>query len=137
MKPSRRNILALIGATPLAAREALETKAMSLAGVAGPEAPTPPYGMPAASSDPTKQQIISALRIPSVREEMRSLLFEEHQRVGYLDHDLASKRSFSLAAKIVFQRQRNIERRLVEMQTEYTWNRINQAILRALGLSRP
>lgn len=134
MKASRRNILALIGVAPLATKEALEDKAMRLAGIQqGGNAAS--YGVPGVINDPTKQQMVSALRIPSVREEMRSLLFEEVKYVNAIDHDLASKRSFSLAAKIAFQRQRLVERRLEEMQGEYIWHKINRAIFRALGLS--
>lgn len=44
------------------------------------------------------------------RKELESLLYEQHRAVHFLDTDLANKRSFSLAAKITFQRQRNVER---------------------------
>ena len=67
-------------------------------------------------------------------ETVRSILFEENKIVGAIDHDLASKRSFSLAAKVTFQRQRNVERRIEEMKTEYTGSRIYSAMRKATSL---
>ncbi len=67
------------------------------------------------------------------REAIRAILFEEYKLVGAIDHDIASKRSFSLAAKVTFQRQRNVERRIDEMQAAYPHERINKIIRGFLG----
>lgn len=48
--------------------------------------------------------------------EVESACFEENRFVHVIDHDLWSKRSFSMAAKITFQRQRNVRRSMEGMR---------------------
>lgn len=83
---------------------------------------------------PTNEQMQEALRFPQAREVVTHLLYEEERLVGRIDPDLAVMRSFSLNAKIAFQRQRNVERRLAGMGHEYPYQRINRAIFKVLGI---
>jgi hypothetical protein len=50
---------------------------------------------------------------------VRAMLFEQHKVVTVLDTDLAVNRSFSLSAKIAFQRQRNVDAELKRMTAEH------------------
>jgi hypothetical protein len=145
MKTNRRTILGLIGmapvAGPAAARAIAENTAANLAGVALRAGSTVygPATLPCNPSHPTDAHTRLALKIPAVRKHVRELLAEEQrgEPVYRIDPDLAVYRSFSLNAKIVFQRQRNIERRLEGMASEpaRVWERIAQAVFKAVGIS--
>lgn len=50
---------------------------------------------------------------------IRASLFEQNKIITVLDTDLATKRSFSLAAKIAFQRQRNVEAEMQRMTLDH------------------
>lgn len=54
----------------------------------------------------------AAMRIPALRDELTSILFEDFRHVRVIEPDIAVHRSFSLNAKIAFQRQRFVEREL-------------------------
>jgi len=56
--------------------------------------------LPEIERTPTDGQNRAALRLPWVRAEATSLLYEQNRHVYALDADLAVLRSFSLAAKI-------------------------------------
>lgn len=71
---------------------------------------------------------------PQTLSDVRALLFEKHQIVSTIDHDIASKKSFSLAAKIAFQRQRNVERDIQEMMQPWVGGKIQDIIRKATGL---
>lgn len=77
-----------------------------------------------------------AMHLPQIREHVRSVIFEEQQHVGYIDADIAVLRSFSLNAKVTYQRQRNVERRLYQLQHEWPWQRMNTIVSKAIGLFR-
>jgi hypothetical protein len=131
----RRSILRLFASTPVAAPMAAKALNDQLVGdLAGVKASgLSDAGAPsgyATSGDPTPDQVKAALGSPPLRGRVVSALYEEERRVFALDPDLAALRSFSLNAKIVFQRQRNVERRLAEMQTtEPLWRRAVSIIL--------
>lgn len=77
----------------------------------------------------------AALRLPAVRSVIEAMLYEESRTVHAIDPDIAVMRSFSLAAKVAYQRQRNVARRLQDMQNPYPWQRITAIVARALGLT--
>lgn len=137
MMSNRRRVLQLIGlspaAAPLAAKAAFDGEAMKLAGMVelsgGGGCPAP-----SANSDPSRAQIRLALMNKSVRQEIEANVYEQERFVGRLDPDLAALRSFSLNARIAFQRQRNVERRLQDMQQDWSWLRFNDIIFKAIGL---
>lgn len=129
---TRRRFLSMLGAAPLAGK-AVADQALSgiatagnmgdggfgpapnhLSQMLGAEALYPPQNIAPSPFDLKQRNSLlkKALKIPALRGEIESLLYEENHAVGYLDHDLAQKRSFSLAAKVTFQRQRNVQRQL-------------------------
>ncbi len=136
MDPIRRKVLGFLAAAPLAgplaARAAAEKGAAQLAGVT--MLPAGQSGnAPLPSPMATSSQMRALLLDPRSRAELMSAIYEDEFRVYSLDHDLASNRSFSLAAKIAYQRDRNVERRLANMHNEWPWQRINAAVTRYLG----
>lgn len=134
---TRRSALALFGlapaAAPIAAKRALdfETKQLMAGGFGGAGA-----GAPSSSEEgatPTQDQKRLALRIPVVRSELTSLLYEEQQGYNGLDPDLACLHSMSLNARLAFQRQRNVQRRLKEIEKGWIWQRFDKTVLGAIG----
>lgn len=136
---NRRSILQLFAAAPvgapLAAKAAVESAAAELSkinavgvGEAGPTNPSPGMSL----ADPTREQTHFALRVPETRAAIVSELYEQERRIWSIEPDLAVKRSFSLSAKIAFQRQRNVERRLAEMEAGLPlWQRLSKLIFDA------
>ncbi|MCC6775652.1 MAG: hypothetical protein IT537_03290 [Hyphomicrobiales bacterium] len=122
----------------IAARQAVEREAASLsyistAGLTG----TP--GCPPNSSDSvaSPEQMRTALLNPFLRREIEALLYEGNRRIGAIDHDIAVMRSFSLSAKIVYQRQRNVKERIKELRDGdgyWPWQKIQRLVLRGLGI---
>ena len=55
------------------------------------------------------------------RAELESLLYNQFRFIDAVDYDLATKRSFSPAAKITFQRQRLVARHIEEMTEGSYW----------------
>lgn len=51
-----------------------------------------------------------ALKVPEMRQMLYDCAWRNNRHVGEIDADIDVYRSFSLAAKIAFQRQRNVER---------------------------
>jgi hypothetical protein len=121
---NRRKILGLFSTAPFAAKQAVEAQAAALAHVeiSGIHDHNPGgMGVEATSDGYTHEQVKRALLKPFIGDQIRERIKAEHAHVYAIDYDLASKRSFSLAAKICYQRQRNIERELERMQRESNW----------------
>lgn len=135
---NRRGFLGVMAKVPaigaIAGKQLRDEAAAKLAnlsiGGAGSSYPAS-LGNPA---EATIQQKSWALKIPTVRAQLESLLFEDVRVIYGIDHDLASKRSFSLAAKVTYQRQRIVAQKIREMESEWPYQRINNLISRALGL---
>ncbi|MFZ4534312.1 MAG: hypothetical protein ACOYOJ_21210 [Alsobacter sp.] len=129
----RRGFLKLLSATPFAGRMVADQAAASLANVsiAGLDPNAPPSGVPSSSNEPTKDAIAQGLRNPTNRAALMDMLWEDERTVSRIDPDLAVMRSFSLNAKIAFQRQRNVERRFEATTKEYPWRRMD-AFLRKI-----
>lgn len=133
----RRAFLSLLGVSPIAARSAATKAAadlagVSIAGMSGFDGGVEPHS----NADATPAQARVALKIPHVLAEVRSALYEDYRRIHRIDPDIAVHRSFSLNAMITFQRQRNVERAIEQMQHDfYPYRRIQEAILRAVGVS--
>lgn len=127
---SRRSFLRLMGLSPIAAKAAADKAIADLSGtnLSGMAFTPPEYGNTgwqslssgAKASGPFDAGIEThagrskllrlACKIPKLAQEFEAELYEKHRYVGSLDTDIAIKQSFSLAAKITFQRQRNVER---------------------------
>lgn len=135
MKIARRGFLRVLSATPLAARAMAEQAAGQIAGIS-PNGLSGLGGVGASfpessNAAPSPQEIEGALGVPANRRALLDLIYEEERVVNSIDPDLAVLRSFSLNAKICFQRQRNVERRLRQMTKGYPWRRLD-ALLREL-----
>jgi len=135
---NRRSILSLIAGAPLAGRAVADQAVTSLGNMS-----PPPYGLiggaaQGQSTGPANIPFVehqSALRSifgdAKALAEIRAELAEAELRNNpYIDPDIQIMRSFSPMAKITFQRQRNVERALAEIQ-DTRWDR-PQRYIRAL-----
>lgn len=124
MTLGRRAFLSRLGigvvAAPAAAKQVMEKAAADLAGVGtsglsyGVSSGAPATeSAPRPNIDPRKA-LRNLLSNTALREEYLTAMYERNRHVGSLDLDLASKRSFSLAAKVTYQRQRNVARQIDE-----------------------
>lgn len=118
MNASRRSILKLLGvapaAAPLAAKAAADKAIGDMAGI-GLLPNAPPYvgisGSPQPlGADDWKKKVLRFLMNPTLPSWFEDDVRHRNWQVGYLDPDIASKRSWSMNVKIATQRQRNIER---------------------------
>lgn len=121
---SRRSFLRVLGLTPvaapLAAKAAADKAASDLIGLGSMPSPSPGYGISGGSPVQTVQdwktkvlRFLSSATLPDwVEEELRY----RNRFVGYIDPDIACKRSWSLNVKIATQRDRNIERSRLEVR---------------------
>ena len=134
LKATRRRFFALAGTTPLAAKAAIDKTISDLTGVAiSGNGAFPVGGVPSSIAEPGPDQYKLALFNPLTRRAIEEILYEQERHVGRLDVDLASYRSFSMAAKITFQRQRNVEQRMRDLTKDYSWNRLAGIARKALG----
>lgn len=134
---NRRRLLSALVALPVAGKAAAEAAVAELSQVRLPT--TAPlggsYGIESASiGEPTKEQYRFLLSQPEVRKFVESTVFESERHISSIDPDLACMRSFSLNAKIAFQRQRNVERQIERMQSDYPWTRMNRYLLSLVGV---
>lgn len=128
MAVNRRSFVKACGALPFVGKAVAGAQAAKLAGICSPNAAEMALGVSGdqtsnATSNvgPSRQfdqraVLRKLMESPEARAEFESLLYQQNSRVHYLDVDLATKRSFSLAAKVTFQRQRNVRRAL-----EHDW----------------
>lgn len=125
----RRAFLSLIGAAPLAGRAVAEDIAKQ-AGIeasglkvnsvlSGSMVGNVQSGVGRPPSDIWRE----AFRVyPELRSQQESTFFEQ-EKIGTIDPDIAVYRSFSMAAKIAFQKQRNVARRMDELQEVPWWHK--------------
>lgn len=149
----RRSVLKFLGASPIAAREAAEVAAKNLAGITRGKPGIPGMdvrNMMRENIQPTAHLVgypevgqgqsgpfdwrlaremrdkfvLQALRTKETRRELETILYENHRTVHGLDHDIAANRSWSLAAKLCYQRQRNVARDIEHtMMDQNPWQR--------------
>lgn len=129
----RRALLRMLPGAGLAAKTVSDEIVAKLSGVnATGLGWASSQGPPSQGMDLTPGQTKSVISIyPKAADHLREILYETNRSVGQLDIDIANKRSFSLAAKITFQRQRNVETELKRIQEDYPWDRM-QKILRSV-----
>jgi hypothetical protein len=131
---NRRKFFGMMAAAPAAAKGAAdmavaELSRIGVGSLGATQLGVGSYGVPTGSYpvscgpnrlfDP-REVMRKALADPKQRAAMASLLFEKHRSVGVIDPDIACYRSFSLNAKVAYQRQRNVERDLQE-ETAAQW----------------
>lgn len=134
---NRRGFLQILGASPLAGRAAakavVEQAAANLSGIRGLDtlsnAAPAPSGLNGPDEVP-REKVALLLRNAATRDMIKGFLFEQNRRIYAIDPDIAVHRSTSLAAKIVYQRQRVVEQELEHMAKGYFWERL-QTVLRA------
>jgi len=135
---SRRKFFGLMAAAPAAGRAMAEELMAKQTNIIA-NGLSAGYGNPVAStggwvSEPTQPQWQIALKNPALKQLIESTLFESEKRVGSIDPDIACMRSFSLNAKIAFQRQRNVALRITQMQEDYPWQQMLKKVRAGLGL---
>ena len=119
MKLARRKFFSLVASAPIAAKAAVdasiaECAGINVTGINGHAVP-PASGMGAGPQNVSDYQngVISAskyVRLMGFPDFMERELREQSRYVYALDPDIAVKKSWSMAAKIQTQRQRNFER---------------------------
>lgn len=129
-KASRRGFLRLLGASSLAAKQALDKEVAAVA--LGGDKPLAPYSLLAAAhggedDDFTANKAaqlhvvaryFNTVGIPEFAEkELRA----QTQYVTVLDPDLAAKRSWSMSVKIQEQRERNYQRKVEAIGAQAAW----------------
>jgi hypothetical protein len=139
----RRKFLGLFGvgamAGPAAAKQLIESATAKTAGIASIGSVPLEYPQPTASNchpgdGPKALRLIRSL--PGLYDDYESAVFERERLVRWLDPDIAAKRSFSLAAKIAYQRQRNVAREIDAFgQTwdQSPWGRVDAIVRKALS----
>lgn len=135
MSFNRRSILGGLVAAPVAAKQVAEKVALSIAemegaakipgmsGISHPPSDTwgPKDSVGLASAGPRVPFVEQArrfLRSKQNMDEFTSILYAENKIVSHLDPDLMYSKALSPAAKITYQRQRNVERAMREAQTD-------------------
>lgn len=155
---TRRRFFAWMGTAPIAARQGMETAARQLAGIGNGQG-VPSLDLRGSLIDgandvgaPSSAQMVGAdwrlarklrddlirkaLDTPERRAELEAILYEEHRSVHNLDPDLAANRSFSLAAKVCYQRQRNVQRAIEYTVKENSpWEQVRSWKDRVLSLA--
>ncbi len=138
IKTSRRGFLGALTAAPvvgpLAAKKLAEDEAKKLMEVKSVPymAPSTSGVMSAISCQEQKTRQIS-LVTKLFKDEIMEMIRREQKLVLSLEHDLASNRSMSLAAKIYVQRQRNIQRRYDDLVAgDQMWDAVNSFLSKKL-----
>lgn len=142
---NRRGFLSALARTPvvgaLAGKMLADDAMAKLAGVqlSGMTSGAAPLavGNGPSGPDPTPKDWARGLRDAATRRRVEAMIYELERAVYQLDPDLVAKQSFSLNAKIVFQRQRNVARRLAELQQDYHYRRLSNVLNDFLGFRLP
>ena len=109
---SRRSFLGWMSTSPLAAKATADKTIADLSGMRSNGLGYPREGVPL---EVQQWEYIAAFKNYFLKEQVTSMLYQQERFVPNLDPDLAAYKSFSMNAKITFQRQRNVQRRLNEM----------------------
>lgn len=121
----RRKFLQILGvgtaAAPLAAKAAIEKETLALTGGTRDAIATGALNYvsaPASQTDETSTRIKMSdhMKLFGVPAHVLERITEESKWVYSLDFDIANKRSWSLAAKVHEQRQRNLQRKLQQLR---------------------
>ena len=124
MRATRRHFFGLVGATPLAAKAAVDAEigqAIGMLGVAGVGNASMglSYGPPGCEELPYERRLMGAaqyIRLFGIPEIVDFELRDRAKCVSHLDPDIACKRSWSMSVKIMTQRQRNYDREIARIE---------------------
>lgn len=143
MRTSRRTFFGWMGTTPLAAKAAADKVVGDLMGgnynglgdssmrLHGGSAGIPKISAPCI---PYEQRLIRAsdyIKLAGVPDWVESNLRDRSKGIYSLDADIANKRSWSMAVKIMTQRQRNYEKELAKIH-QSAWIHRGQSIFERL-----
>lgn len=145
MRPNRRRFLSLLGigaaSAPLAAKAVAEAEVSSLIGsyrtglaVAGGIAPSIGYPSSEGPSSVPVYNYVKAFGVPDFVEE---LVRQRSKNIYAFDPDIAIKKSWSMAAKIHEQRQRNYKRQLDQHSVNGKYELAQSAFKEITGFSWP
>lgn len=145
----RRSFLALIGAAPVAGKAAIDAEiakgvGMDLSGLgnAAMGLPGGSYGVLAGSLDdvPYEKRLIGAadyIKLFGLPQSVEANFRDQAKYVTCLDPDIASKRSWSMAVKIMTQRERNYHRAVERVKVAGWQERGRQNLKKLLGFDWP
>lgn len=125
---NRRGFLGALSRAPiigaLAGRQLAQKATADLAGITLGGAGV--SGMPSDSGSLSDDQWHRALSLPFARQALESDLYGYHRTIGAIDYDIAAMRSWSLAAKVTYQRQRRVAEHIESLQHGWAWSRLNK-----------
>ena len=134
MSINRRNTLGLMGAALAARKQASRAMGQSfnmpgqsdLRSVMKDDKVLEQIALTNATRKEQERAITLAFENKEMRDELESILFQQYKMVHYLEPDLAyANHSYSMAAKITYQRQRNVNRQMSEALTDHSlWSAI-------------
>ena len=148
VKSTRRRFFGLMGATPLAAKAAADAEVKQLMGLNyadglgqaglnltyGLSAPSNVKELPWAEKTIRLAKHISLFGIPKFVEKR---FREESKNIHSLDPDIANKRSWSMAVKVMTQRERNYQRKVEQLLAESDAAKGRQVLGKLLGFEWP
>jgi hypothetical protein len=146
MRPTRRTFFGFMGTAPLAAKAAAEAEIANSMNMIhfnglGDATMRLPGGIPHAIDDVSyEKKLIGAadyIKLFGVPEAMEYRIRDESRYVSSLDPDIACKRSWSMAVKIMTQRERNYHRSVERMKVAGWQERGKQALKKTLGFDWP
>lgn len=144
----RRSFLRVLGAAPLAGRAADEAVVKELGGIGVLGSTSCPMSagfgeaigsqtssiMPGQlvgqswwSATAKRNAMRSILANKDRNAEIRAILYRSHRRIHHIDPDIGGRQSWSLAAKVVYQRQRLVDQEVKEsIQDATPWQAVNE-----------
>lgn len=138
---ARRSFLKALPATPFAAKKAAENAAASISRIGA--GPSLGLGLGVAQESttavslgniPTDKDWIKLVGDVAFRKELESIYYERERSVSSIDPDIAVYRSFSLSAKIAYQRERNVARQVAALTDgNGWWGRFEKFRRKAMG----
>lgn len=141
---ARRGVMRLLAGAPFVSKLAGEQAALVLSQGVQYNPPSSGGGLlsggePVSQSadevmppDAKRAILKAALNVKDVRDRYDSILYERYRHIERLDWDLAANKSYSLSAKIAYQRQRMVAREREEDIAMTPWQRGNQFITNLL-----
>ena len=149
VRSTRRRFFGLMGATPLAAKAAADAEIKQLMSMSyyeglGRAGMSLTYGKDACDIGLEKLSWVDKtircaehIRLFGVPEFVERRFREESKNVHCLDPDIASKRSWSMAVKVMTQRERNYGRKIEQLLAESDAARSRGLLSKLLGFEWP
>jgi hypothetical protein len=139
---TRRKFFSFVGATPLAAKSALDKNIGQAIGLPAIPGLGTTAGAPSAQgySDDWTARAIGAsnyVKIAGLPAVIEAEIRENARSVYYLDPDIACKRSWSMSVKIMTQRQRNYDRTVERIHRNGWMIPARTALQKMLGFEWP